>query len=227
MEAANGKLYVVSTPIGNLADITFRAVEVLKTVDIIASEDTRHTGILLKHYGIQTRQIAYHDFNKEKVTPGLIEQLEFGLNMAVVSDAGTPGVSDPGFYLVRECLKNKIEVIPIPGASALLGALVVSGLPTDKFCFEGFLPKSSGKLKKRLNELKTETRTIVIFESPHRIVKILGIMLEIFGDRQAYLGRELTKKFEQHYRQNISSLIAELNQKPPKGELVLIVEGDR
>ena len=220
-------MYVVSTPIGNLDDMTYRAGDILKTVDIIASEDTRHTGILLKHYGIQTRQIAYHDFNKEKTTPGLIEQLKSGLNMAVVSDAGTPGVSDPGFYLIRECLRNDIEVIPIPGASALLAALVVSGLPTDKFCFEGFLPKTSGKLKSRLSELKTENRTLVFFESPHRVVKTLGIMLEIFGDRQAYMGRELTKKFEQHYRQDISSLLAELKQKPPKGELVLIVAGNR
>jgi 16S rRNA (cytidine1402-2'-O)-methyltransferase len=222
-----GILYVVSTPIGNLADMTYRAVDTLKTVDIIASEDTRHTGILLKHYGIQTKQIAYHDFNKEKVTPGLIEQLESGFNIAAVSDAGTPGVSDPGFYLVRECLKRDIEIVPIPGASALLAGLVVSGLPTDRFCFEGFLPKSSGKLKKRLAELKSESRTIIIFESPHRVAKILGIILEIFGDRRAYLGRELTKKFEQHYRQDISSLIAELKQKPPKGELVLILEGNR
>lgn len=220
-------MYVVSTPIGNLDDMTYRAGDILKTVDIIASEDTRHTGILLKHYGIQTRQIAYHDFNKEKTTPGLIEQLKSGLNMAVVSDAGTPGVSDPGFYLIRECLRNDIEVIPIPGASALLAALVVSGLPTDKFCFEGFLPKTSGKLKSRLSELKTENRTLVFFESPHRVVKTLGIMLEIFDDRQAYMGRELTKKFEQHYRQDISSLLAELKQKPPKGELVLIVAGNR
>jgi 16S rRNA (cytidine1402-2'-O)-methyltransferase len=147
--------------------------------------------------------------------------------MAVVSDAGTPGVSDPGLYLVRECLKNDIEVIPVPGASALLAALVVSGLPTDKFCFEGFLPKTSGKLKTRLNELKMDGRTIVIFESPHRIVKTLELMLDIFGDRRVYLGRELTKKFEQHYRRDISSLIVELKQKPPRGELVLIMAGNR
>lgn len=223
----NGTLYIVSTPIGNLADITFRAVDILKSVDLIASEDTRHTGILLQHYGIATKQIAYHDHNKERVTPRLISQLGDGLNIAVVSDAGTPGISDPGFYLVRECLRNDIEVLPVPGASSMLAALVVSGLPTDRFCFEGFLPKSAGRLKSRLIELKSEGRPIIIFESPYRLLKTLAAILNIFGDRQAYVGRELTKKFEQHYRQSLSSLIDEFSKKPPKGELVLIVAGNR
>lgn len=225
--ADKGTLYIVSTPIGNLADMTFRAVDILKSVDFIASEDTRHTGMLLQHYGIPTKQIAYHDHNKEKVSPGLINQLEVGLNIAVVSDAGTPGISDPGFYLVRECLRNDIDVVPVPGASSMLAALVVSGVATDRFCFEGFLPRSSGKLKSRLIELKSESRSIIIFESPHRLLKTLAAIWNIFGDRQAYVGRKLTKKFEQHYRQNLSSLINEFSQKPPKGELVLIVAGNR
>jgi 16S rRNA (cytidine1402-2'-O)-methyltransferase len=222
-----GKLYVVSTPIGNLSDMTFRAVEILKTVDLIAAEDTRHTGILLKHYGVETRQIAYHDFNKEKITPRIIEQLRDGAQVAVVSDAGTPGVSDPGFYLVRECLRNNIAVEPVPGASAMLAALVVSGLPTDRFCFEGFLPKTSGKLNARLAELKTEKRTLIFFESPHRILKTMTAMLDVFGDRQAYIGRELTKKFEQHYRLSLTELIAIFQSNPPKGEVVLVVVGNR
>jgi len=220
-----GKLYVVSTPIGNLKDMTFRAVEVLKTVNLIAAEDTRRTGILLKHYAIETKQIAYHDHNKEKITPRLIEQLRDGAKVAVVSDAGTPGISDPGFYLVRECVRNNIEVEPVPGSSAMMAALVVSGLPTDKFCFEGFLPKTSGKLKTRLAELKNEKRTLIFFESPHRIVKTIAALLEMFGDRRAFIGRELTKKFEQHYRHSLSELIAIFQSKPPKGEIVLVVAG--
>jgi 16S rRNA (cytidine1402-2'-O)-methyltransferase len=220
-----GKLYIVSTPIGNLADMTFRAVEVLKTVDLIAAEDTRHTGILLKHYAIDTKQIAYHDHNKEKVTPGIIEKLRDGAKIAVVSDAGTPGISDPGFYLIRECLRNSIEVEPIPGASAMIAALVVSGLPTDRFCFEGFLPKTSGKLNARLTELKNEKRTLIFFESPHRLLKILPVMLEVLGDRRAFIGRELTKKFEQHYRYSLSELIAFFRSNPPKGEIVLVIAG--
>jgi len=220
-----GKLYIVSTPIGNLSDMTLRAVDILKTVDLIAAEDTRHTGILLKHYAIQTRQIAYHDHNKEKITPRILEQLRDGANIAVVSDAGTPGISDPGFYLVRECLRNNIEVEPVPGASAMMAALVVSGLPTDRFCFEGFLPKTSGKLSTRLADLKNEKRTMIFFESPHRIIKTMTAALEIFGDRRAFVGRELTKKFEQHYRYNLSELIAILRSNPPKGEIVLLVAG--
>ncbi|MCP4580316.1 MAG: 16S rRNA (cytidine(1402)-2'-O)-methyltransferase [candidate division Zixibacteria bacterium] len=224
---ADGKLYVVSTPIGNLKDMTFRAVEILKSVDLIASEDTRHTGVLLKHYGIETRQIAYHDFNKEKITPRLIEQLAGGAQIAVVSDAGTPGISDPGFYLVRECLRNDIEVVPIPGASSMIAALVISGLPTDRFCFEGFLPRTSGKLKSRLTEIKDEKRTLIFFESTHRLAKTLKAMLEIFGEREAFVGRELTKKFEQHYRNSLTELIEIVEGKSLKGEIVLVVTGNR
>jgi 16S rRNA (cytidine1402-2'-O)-methyltransferase len=221
----NGKLYVVSTPIGNLGDMTFRAVEILKSVELIASEDTRHTGVLLQHYGISTRQTPYHDHNKERVTPGLVETLEGGGNIAVVSDAGTPGISDPGFYLVRACLKAGIEVIPIPGASSMLAALVVSGLPTDRFSFEGFLPKTSGRARNRLAELKGDSRTLIFFESPHRVIKTLNLIKDEMGDRQVFVGRELTKKFEQHYHGSISEVVNSLTGGSVKGEIVIAVSG--
>ena len=222
---ASGKLHIVATPIGNLADITYRAVEVLRGVDLIASEDTRHTGVLLKHHGIGTRQIPYHDHNKKKITPLLLAELKAGKNIAVVADAGTPGISDPGYYLIRECLSHDIEVISVPGASSLLTGLVISGLPTDRFCFEGFLPRSTGKFRKRLGELRDDSRTLVFFESPHRLGKTLAAMLDIFGDRRAYVGRELTKKFEQSYRGTLADLLNHFKNKAPKGECVLIVAG--
>jgi 16S rRNA (cytidine1402-2'-O)-methyltransferase len=220
-----GKLFVVSTPIGNLGDMTFRAIETLKSVSLIASEDTRHTGLLLNHYDISTRQYPYHEHNEKKVTELFISKLKEGSDIALVTDAGTPAISDPGFFLVRECLRNDIEIVPIPGASSILAALVISGLPVDRFCFEGFLPKTSGRLKTRLTELKDDRRTLIFFESPQRIVKTLRAILETIGDRQAFIGRELTKKFEQTYRTNISQLINVFDQATPKGELVLIVRG--
>ncbi len=223
----NGKLFVVATPIGNISDMTLRGVEVLKSVDLIASEDTRHTGVLLKHYDIATPQLSYHDYNKERVTPRIVGQLLDGKDVAVVSDAGTPGISDPGFYLIRECIRNGIEVIPIPGPSSLMAAIVISGLPTDRFCFEGFLPRSPGKMKKRLIELKSDRRTLIFLESARRINKTLVMILEVLGDRDAFVGRELTKKFEQSYRSKVSELIEIFKDKPPKGELVLVVAGKR
>ncbi len=223
----NGKLFVVATPIGNISDMTLRGVEVLKSVDLIASEDTRHTGVLLKHYDIATPQLSYHDYNKERVTPRIVGQLLDGKDVAVVSDAGTPGISDPGFYLIRECIRNGIEVIPIPGPSSLMAAIVISGLPTDRFCFEGFLPRSPGKMKKRLIELKSDRRTLIFLESARRINKTLVMILEVLGDRDAFVGRELTKKFEQSYRSRVSELIEIFKDKPPKGELVLVVAGKR
>ncbi len=223
----SGKLFVVATPIGNISDMTLRGVEVLKSVDLIASEDTRHTGVLLKHYDIATPQLSYHDYNKERVTPRIVGQLLDGKDVAVVSDAGTPGISDPGFYLIRECIRNGIEVIPIPGPSSLMAAIVISGLPTDRFCFEGFLPRSPGKMKKRLIELKSDRRTLIFLESARRINKTLVMILEVLGDRDAFVGRELTKKFEQSYRSKVSELIEIFKDKPPKGELVLVVAGKR
>jgi 16S rRNA (cytidine1402-2'-O)-methyltransferase len=208
-----------------MGDITFRAVEILNTVDLIASEDTRRTGLLLKHYGIPAKQTAYHDHNKERVTPILIDRLKNGSNIAVVSDAGTPGISDPGFYLIRECLKHEITVLPLPGASSLLASLVISGLPTDRFVFEGFLPRARGKMKARLNELCSESRTMIFFESPHRLVKTLTAMLEHFGDRKAFTGREITKKFEQHHYGKISTILEEFVERLPKGEFVIVIQG--
>jgi len=220
-----GNLYIVATPIGNLGDITFRAIEVLKTVDLIASEDTRRTSILLKHYGIATKMSAYHDHNKERVSAGIVDKLMSGLDIAVVSDAGTPGISDPGFYIIRLCLQNKISVIPIPGASSLLSAVVAAGLPTDRICFEGFLPRTSGKLKKRLESLIDDPRTIVFFESQHRIAKTLAAMSDVFGERPAYVGRELTKKFEEHIYGSLSELTERFQISKPKGEIVVVVAG--
>jgi 16S rRNA (cytidine1402-2'-O)-methyltransferase len=220
-----GTLYMVSTPIGNLQDISSRAIEILKSVDLIAAEDTRHTGVLLKHYGISTKQSAYHQFNEKRVAPYLIEQLTAGRNIAVVSDAGTPGIADAGFWLVREAIKNEIPVIAIPGASSILTALVISGLPCDRFIFEGFLPKTSGRLETTLTALLGSNRTMVFLESPHRIVKALTAMLNVFGDRKAFVGRELTKKFEQTYRGTISELLEVFTQNSVKGEIVIIVAG--
>lgn len=225
MIQTHGTLYLVSTPIGNLQDISERAIETLKSVDLIAAEDTRHTGILLKRYSITTKQYPYHQYNEKRVTGHLIEQLISGKNIAVVSDAGTPGIADAGFWLVREAIKHEIEVIAIPGASAVLTALVISGLPCDKFVFEGFLPKTSGRLEATLKSLAELDRTMVFLESPHRLTKTLAAMINIFGDRRAFVGRELTKKFEQSYRGMLSELLALFTEHPKKGELVIIVTG--
>jgi 16S rRNA (cytidine1402-2'-O)-methyltransferase len=220
-----GTLYIVSTPIGNLQDLSNRAIETLKSVDVIAAEDTRHTGVLLKHYGITSKQIAYHQYNEKRIVSQLVEQLASGKSIAVVSDAGTPGIADAGFLLVREAIKNDIPVIAIPGASSILTALVISGLPCDRFIFEGFLPKTSGRLESTLLGLKDANRTMVFLESPHRIVKALAAMLNALGDRRAFVGRELTKKFEQTYRGTLAELLAIFEQNPIKGEVVIIVAG--
>jgi 16S rRNA (cytidine1402-2'-O)-methyltransferase len=224
MESA-GTLYIVSTPIGNLQDLSARAIEILKTVDLIAAEDTRHTGILLKHYGISTKQFSYHQFNEKRVVQQLIDLLLRGQNIALVSDAGTPGIADAGFLLVRESIKGGIPVIAIPGASSILTAIVISGLPCDRFSFEGFLPKTSGRLSNTLMALREYNRTLIFLESPHRLVKSLAAMLEAFGDREAFVGRELTKKFEQTYRGTLSELLDLFTQSTVKGEIVIIVAG--
>ncbi len=218
-------LYIVSTPIGNLKDITLRALEVLKEVELVACEDTRHTGILLKHYGIENRLVSFHDFNKAEQSPPIIRLLKENRAVALVTDAGTPGISDPGFYLVREALKNGIRVIPVPGASALLTALVVSGLPTDHFVFEGYLPKRPGRRVKRLSELSRETRTVLIYESPMRIKKLLSELAATFGDREIVLARELTKKFESFIRGTVNSVVEGLDQIKPRGEYVVMLKG--
>jgi 16S rRNA (cytidine1402-2'-O)-methyltransferase len=223
--AEPGILYVVSTPIGNLEDITLRALRVLKEVELVAAEDTRHTGLLLKHYGIKNRLESYHDFNKEKKAPALIEELKSGRSVAVTSDAGTPGISDPCYLLVKLAVEEKIKIVPIPGASALLSALVVSGLPTDRFAFEGFLPAKSGKRRKRLEELHQGRRTLILYESPHRLLKTLQDISEILGERKMVVARELTKKFEEIKRGTPEAIKKYFQKSKVKGELVLVIEG--
>lgn len=225
MEAKQaGKLYLVSTPIGNLKDITLRAIDVLSSVDLIAAEDTRHAAILLKHYDISTPTTSFFDFNKEKKTPGLIEKILQGQSIAVISDAGTPGISDPAFYIVREAIREGILVEAIPGSTAFVPALIISGLPTDKFVFEGFLPSKKGR-QKRLQELSEEKRTIIIYESPKKLLKTLADLKQHFGNRRISIARELTKKFEQIYRGTLEKICEEPDILKLKGEFVLVIEG--
>jgi 16S rRNA (cytidine1402-2'-O)-methyltransferase len=218
-------LYVVSTPIGNLADMTQRAVEVLKSVDLIACEDTRHSGLLLQHYHIRNRLTSYHEYNKVSRTPELIEQLRQGRRIAIITDAGTPGISDPGFYLIRAAVRAGITVVPVPGASALLAGLVVSGLPSDRFAFEGFLPKRDGRRRKRLAALKAEERTTVYCEAARRVRRLLEEMLELWGDRDVVVCRELTKRFEEVLRGKITDVLAQVGDRELKGETVVVVAG--
>ena len=221
----SGKLILVPTPIGNLGDMTFRAIECLKEVDLILSEDTRKTGILLKHFEISTRQQSYHKFNEHKSIENIIEKLEAGEQIALVSDAGTPAISDPGFLITRACLDKGIDVESLPGATAFIPALVNSGLPSDRFCFEGFLPHKKGRQKK-LQELSAEYRTMVFYESPFRLLKTLEQMLEFFGeDRKASVSRELTKIHEETVRGTFTELIDYYKKHTLKGEIVLVVAG--
>lgn len=220
-----GKLILVPTPIGNLGDITLRALECLKSVELILAEDTRKTGILLKHFDIKTRQQSYHKFNEHKTVEHLVDILKMGKQIALVSDAGTPGISDPGYLIVKHCLDNEIEVECLPGASAFVPALVLSGLACDRFCFEGFLPQKKGRSKK-LNELADETRTMAFYESPFRLLKTLNQMAEVFGeDRQASVSRELTKIHEETVRGSLRELAEYYNTHTLKGEIVLVVSG--
>jgi len=220
----NGSLYLVSTPIGNLEDISMRAIRILGEVDIVAAEDTRRTGLLLSHYNIKNRLESYHDHNKVQKTPFLLKQLSAGQSIAVVSDAGTPGISDPAYYLVRHAIDMGISPIPVPGATAVAAALVVSGLPTDRFVFEGFLPHKKGRQTK-LRQLAEEPRTIVLYESPHRLLKTLSEIRDTVGDRQIALCRELTKKFEEIVRGTISEVVDIFSKKRIRGEFVLIIKG--
>jgi len=220
----HGVLYIVSTPIGNLEDITRRAVTILSGVDLIAAEDTRTTRILLNHLGIEKPLISYFVQNEMRRVPELIQRLQQGSAVALVTDAGTPGISDPAYALIRAALQNEIRVIPVPGASALLAGLVASGLPTERFVFEGFLPHKKGR-KTRIGQLKHETRTIVLYESPHRIERTLRELTAELGARTAVLARELTKKFEEVRRGTLVQLLDSVQTNPPKGEIVLVVEG--
>ncbi len=219
------KLYLVPTPIGNLDDITLRAIKILQSVDVILAEDTRTSGVLLRHLNISKPLYSYHIFNEHQTVQRLVSQMKEGKTLALVSDAGTPGISDPGFLLVRECIKNDIRVECLPGPTAFVPALVNSGLPADRFTFEGFLPHKKGR-QTRLAELAGEERTMVFYESPHRLLKTLQQFIDVFGpDRPASVSRELTKLFEENQRGPLSELIAYFSQKTIKGELVVCVQG--
>ena len=218
-----GKLYVVATPIGNLGDITLRAIEAIKTSDLIAAEDTRQTKVLLDRYGIKTPATSYHKFNIKEKTKYIISQLQDGKTISLVSDAGMPGISDPGEELIKEAIENKIEVIPIPGASAVITALSVSGLPTKKFVFEGFLPHEGKNRRRVLRKLIGEERTIVFYESPHRLIKSLNDMLAILGDRKICVAREMTKKFEEIFRGTIKEAIEHFTAKEILGEITIVL----
>ena len=220
----NGTLYLVATPIGNLEDITYRAVKVLASVDLIAAEDTRKTKILLDHYGISKPMMSYYSYNEQVRAPQLIEKLLSGQSIALVSDAGTPGISDPAFHIVQQALENSISIIPIPGPTAFISALIASGLSTDRFVFEGFLPQKKGR-KTKWESLKSEIRTIIIYESPHRIIKTLTDIQTYLGSRNVVVARELTKKFEEIVRGSVQSVLSELSKKSPRGEYVVIIEG--
>lgn len=218
-------LYLVPTPIGNLQDITLRALDVLKRVDIILAEDTRTTGVLLKHYEISKPLKSYHIHNEHQSVEYVVENIKSGQKIALVSDAGTPGISDPGFLLIRECLKANLSVECLPGPTAFVPALVASGLPCDRFVFEGFLPQKKGR-QSRIEALKTESRTIVLYESPHRLIKALEQFVEAFGpDRQASVSRELTKVFEETTRGTLKEILDHFTNRKIKGEIVIVIAG--
>lgn len=219
------RLYLVPTPIGNMDDITLRAVKVLSSVDVILAEDTRTSQVLLKHLGIEKKMWSHHKFNEHAAVEAVAQTIVGGQNIALISDAGTPGISDPGFLLVRTCIEHGIDVETLPGATAFVPALIDSGFPCDRFCFEGFLPPKKGR-SKRLQQLATEERTMIFYESPYRLVKTLEQFAELFGgDRPASISRELTKKFEETVRGSLAELTRRFSEREPKGEIVLIVAG--
>ena len=221
------KLYLVPTPIGNLEDMTFRAIRVLKEVDFILAEDTRTSGKLLKHFEISTQMYSHHMHNEHKSVKGIMQRIQNGETCALISDAGTPAISDPGFLLTRACVEKNIEVDCLPGATAFVPALVNSGLPNDKFVFEGFLPVKKGR-QTRLTFLAEENRTMIFYESPHKLIKTLTSFVEYFGeDRQVSVSREITKLFEETVRGTAKEVLAHYTNKPPKGEIVIVVEGKK
>jgi len=222
-----GKLYLIPTPIGNLKDITFRAIEVLNDVDLILAEDTRTSGKLLKHYEISTPMQSHHMHNEHKTVEGIVTKITSGLSIALITDAGTPAISDPGFLLTRACVEAGIEVDCLPGATAFVPALVNSGFPNDRFIFEGFLPLKKGR-QTRLLQLAEETRTIILYESPHKLIKTLGQLVEYFGaDRLVSVSRELTKLHEETIRGTAEEVLKHFEAKPPKGEIVIVVAGKK
>ncbi|GAB4249619.1 MAG: 16S rRNA (cytidine(1402)-2'-O)-methyltransferase [Ekhidna sp.] len=226
MTVEPGKLYLVPTPIGNLADMTYRAVEVLKNVDLILAEDTRTSGVLLKHYEISTQAHSFHAHNEHQKVAEVIARLKAGSSIAQISDAGTPGISDPGFLLVREALAASLEVEALPGATAFVPALVKSGFPCERFVFEGFLPHKKGR-QTRIEALKDESRTVVLYESPHRLVKALEQFQEILGERNVSVSRELTKKFEETVTGTLTEVLEYFKNKTVKGEFVIVLEGEK
>lgn len=220
-----GKLYVVPTPVGNMEDMTFRAIRVLKEADLILAEDTRTSGILLKHYEIKNAMQSHHKFNEHQTVESIVNRIKGGQTVALISDAGTPGISDPGFLVVRECVRNGIEVQCLPGATAFVPALVSSGLPDERFCFEGFLPQKKGRMT-RLNALKEETRTMIFYESPYRLLKTLTQFAEIFGTaRPVSVCREISKIHEESVRGTLQEVIAHFTETEPRGEIVIILGG--
>ncbi len=221
----NGTLYIVATPIGNLEDMTLRAIRVLKEADLIAAEDTRHTRHLLDRYQIDTQLTSYHDHNKEEKAPVLVARLLEGKSVALVSDAGTPGISDPGYFLISLAIDQKIPVVPIPGATAAIAALSISGMPTDRFIFEGFLPAKHKARLKRIQDLAQEERTLIFYEAPHKIINTIEDLLSVLGDRHAVITRELTKIHEETVRGTLSELLKRLNEGSIKGEFTVIVHG--
>lgn len=222
-----GILYLVPTPVGNLEDMTLRAIRILREADLVLCEDTRTSGILLRHFEIKNHLMAHHKFNEHGTSAGIVERLKAGATIALISDAGTPGVSDPGFFLVREAVAAGVTVQTLPGPTAFVPALVSSGLPCDRFCFEGFLPQKKGRMS-RLEALKEEPRTMIFYESPYRIVKLLEQMASVFGDeRRVSCCREISKVHEESVRGTIAETLAHFKETPPKGEFVVVVEGHK
>ena len=220
-----GTLYIVPTPVGNMEDITLRAIRILKEADVVLAEDTRTSGNLLKHHGIQNHLVSHHKFNEHGTSASIVERLRAGQTVALISDAGTPGISDPGFFLAREAIAAGIEVVTLPGATALIPAVVSSGLPCDRFCFEGFLPQKKGR-HTRMLALAEEERTMVFYESPYRLLKTLQQFVEAFGgERQACVCREISKMHEESCRGTLDELIAHFTQTEPRGEIVIVVAG--
>jgi 16S rRNA (cytidine1402-2'-O)-methyltransferase len=222
---AGGVLYVVATPIGNLEDITLRALRVLKEVDVIAAEDTRHTSKLMTRYGIRKFTVSYHEHNERQRAQELVAQMKAGRSVALVSDAGMPAVSDPGYEIVRRCVAERIPVVPVPGPSAILTALAASGLPTDRFLFLGFLPRKVGEQRRLLDDVASEPGTLVLFEAPQRLTATLRALRECFGDRRVAVCRELTKVHEEVFRGTLSEALAHAEANPPRGEITLVLEG--
>ncbi len=220
-----GKLYLVPTPIGNLGDLTHRALETLTEVDLVACEDTRHSGVLLKRLGLKKKLISYHNFNEERRAGRLSTKIKEGMSVAVITDAGSPGISDPAYRIVRAAIADNIDIVPLPGPTAIIPALTASGLPTDRFFFDGFPPHKSAARKKHLEKLKDLEHTLVFYESPHRVLKSLGDMLEVLGDREACLAREISKRYEQFLRGRLSDIRNAIADKPVKGEIVLVIVG--